>query len=43
MAEVSYNYFSPTGHLIYGAVPLSDRFYLHPRRVAQITRTVSVC
>ena len=43
LAEVSYNYSSPTGHLIYGSVPLSDKFYLHPRRTAQIARTVSVC
>ena len=43
LAEVTYNYSSPTGHLIYGSVPLSDKFYLHPRRTAQIARTVSVC
>jgi Flp pilus assembly protein TadG len=43
LAEVSYSYSSPTGHLIYGSVPLGDKFYLHPRRVAQINRTVSVC
>src|SRR6266550_2199496 len=42
LAEVSYNYSSPTGHLIYGSVPLGDKFYLHPRRTAQIARTVSV-
>ena len=43
LAEVSYSYSSPTGHLIYGTVPLGDKFYLHPRRTAQIARTVGVC
>ncbi|HXJ02966.1 MAG TPA: TadE/TadG family type IV pilus assembly protein [Micropepsaceae bacterium] len=38
-AEVTYNYTSPAGHLIYGTIPLSDKFYLHPRKTAQITRT----
>lgn len=39
LAEVTYNYSSPTGHLIYGSMPLSDKFYLHPRRTVQIART----
>jgi Flp pilus assembly protein TadG len=43
LAEVTYNYSSPTGHLIYGSVPLSDKFYLHPRRVAQIPRVSTPC
>ena len=43
LAEVSYSYSSPAGHLIYGVVPLADKFYLHPRRTAQIARTVNVC
>lgn len=38
-AEVTYNYSSPTGHLIYGSVPLSDKAYLRPRRTAQVART----
>jgi Flp pilus assembly protein TadG len=43
LSEVTYNYSSPTGHLIYGSVPLSDKFYLHPRRTAQIPRTTTTC
>jgi Flp pilus assembly protein TadG len=43
LAEVTYNYSSPAGHLIIGAVPLRDQFYLHPRRVAQIARSPNNC
>jgi len=43
MAEVSYDYSSPTGHLIYGTLTLQDKFYLHPRRAVQVTRTNSDC
>ena len=42
-AEVSYNYSSPAGYMIYGSIPLTDKFYLHPRRTAQISRTVNNC
>ena len=43
LAEVTYSYSSPTGHLIIGVVPLSDKFYLHPRRIAQIARSPNNC
>jgi Flp pilus assembly protein TadG len=43
LAEVTYNYSSPTGHLIYGSVPLTDKFYLHPRRIQQIARSPNNC
>jgi hypothetical protein len=43
LAEVTYNYSSPTGHLIYGTVPLTDKFYLHPRRIQQIARSPNNC
>jgi Flp pilus assembly protein TadG len=42
-AEVTYNYSSPAGYLIYGTIPLSDQFYLHPRRAAQIARSANNC
>ncbi len=38
-AEVTYNYTSPVGHLIYGSLPLNDKAYLRPRRAAQVART----
>src|SRR5258706_1363201 len=41
LAEVVYNYSSPAGHLIVGSIPLTDKFYLHPRRTQQIARTVN--
>jgi len=43
LAEVTYSYSSPSGHLILGAVPLSDKFYLHPRRILQIARSPNNC
>lgn len=39
LAEVTYNYTSPAGHLIYGTIPLTDSFYLRPRKVAQVARS----
>jgi Flp pilus assembly protein TadG len=42
-AEVTYNYSSPAGYLIYGTRSLSDKFYLHPRRTMQIARSPSNC
>jgi Flp pilus assembly protein TadG len=41
--EVTYNYSSPAGYLIYGTWPLHDQFYLRPRRAAQITRSANGC
>jgi hypothetical protein len=29
--------------MIYGTITLSDKFYLHPRRTSQITRTATTC
>ena len=37
-AEVSHEYSSPAGHLIYGSITMSDEFFVRPRRVAQISR-----
>ena len=42
-AEVTYYYSSPTGKLIYGSIPLQDKFYMRPRRVAQVARTSTTC
>ncbi len=39
MAEVTYGYTSPAGHLIVGTLTMKDKFYEKPRQVAQITRT----
>jgi Flp pilus assembly protein TadG len=39
LAEVTYAYSSPVGKLIYGGMNLTARFYLRPRRVAQVPRT----
>jgi Flp pilus assembly protein TadG len=39
LAEISYDYSSPAGHLIYGAFTMTDKFYEKPRQVAKITRT----
>jgi hypothetical protein len=39
LAEVTYSYTSPAGHLIYGTLTMSDKFYLRPRQTAQIART----
>jgi Flp pilus assembly protein TadG len=37
-AEVSYEYFLPAGHLIYGSITMTDEFFVRPRRVSQISR-----
>jgi len=39
MAEVTYNYSTPSNYLIKVPVSMSNTFYSHPRRVAQISRT----
>jgi hypothetical protein len=41
--EVTYNYSSPAGELIYGSLAMSDTFYAHPRRTTTVTRTTSTC
>lgn len=43
LAEVTYNYSSPAGQLIYGTLPMSGKFYMHPRRTTTVTRTTSTC
>jgi Flp pilus assembly protein TadG len=43
LTEVTYMYASPAGHLIYGQIPLTDKFYLAPRRTAQIARSANSC
>jgi len=37
IAEVAYNYASPTTKVITGPINMANNFYLKPRRVAQIT------
>ena len=39
LAEVTYGYTSPAGHLIVGTLTMTDKFYERPRQTAQITRT----
>jgi Flp pilus assembly protein TadG len=39
LAEITYDYSSPAGHLIYGTMTMTDKFYEKPRQTAQITRT----
>ena len=43
LTEVTYMYASPAGKLIYGQIPLTDKFYLAPRRTAQIARSANGC
>jgi hypothetical protein len=42
-AEVTYNYTSPAGELIYGTLQMTDSFYTHPRRTKTVTRTTTTC
>ena len=37
-AEVSHEYSSPAGHLIYETITMSDEFFVRPRRVAKVSR-----
>ena len=39
MAEITYNYTSPTTKVITGPMAMTNTFYTKPRRVAQITAT----
>jgi hypothetical protein len=41
MAEVEYTYNSPAPHFFPNAVPMTDTYYLHPRKVEQIGRQVA--
>jgi Flp pilus assembly protein TadG len=38
LAEVSYEYTSPAGELIYTPITMTETFYVRPRRVAQVDR-----
>jgi Flp pilus assembly protein TadG len=37
--QVSYNYTSPIGQLIFGTIAMGDSFYAHPRQSAKVTYT----
>ncbi len=41
IAEVAYNYVSPTTNLITGPINMTNNFFTKPRRVAQITKPTS--
>ena len=43
MAEVAYNYGSPTTQTIVGSINMSNNFYTKPRRVAQIPTPTGGC
>jgi Flp pilus assembly protein TadG len=43
MAEVAYNYASPTTQTIVGSINMSNNFYTKPRRVAQIPSPTGGC
>ncbi len=41
MSETNYTYVSPAQYLIPTSLSLTDTYYLHPRKAAQITRTAA--
>jgi Flp pilus assembly protein TadG len=43
MAEGAYTYTPPVGNAYISALPLSETFYLRPRRVTAITRQATTC
>ncbi|HVT54706.1 MAG TPA: TadE/TadG family type IV pilus assembly protein [Xanthobacteraceae bacterium] len=43
MAEGSYTYAPTVGSSFVGTLPLSEKFYLRPRRVPNITRVATTC
>jgi Flp pilus assembly protein TadG len=43
MAEVAYNYSSPTTQTIVGSINMSNNFYTKPRRIAQIPTPTGGC
>jgi Flp pilus assembly protein TadG len=43
MAEVAYNYVSPTTKVITGAINMTNNFYTKPRRIAQIPSPTGGC
>ena len=42
-SEVWYSYNNVTGQWLHGTIVMADKFYSHPRKVAQVTRTVNSC
>jgi len=42
-AEVTYNYINASAHWLAPSIAITDQFYLHPRKVAQIGRTANTC
>ena len=43
MAEIAYNYVSPTTKIITGAINMTNNFYTKPRRIAQIPAPTGGC
>jgi Flp pilus assembly protein TadG len=43
MAEIAYNYASPTTKVVTGAINMTNNFYTKPRRVAQIPAPTGGC
>lgn len=43
MAEIAYNYASPTTQVITGAINMTNNFYTKPRRIAQIPSPTGGC
>ena len=43
VAEVAYNYASPTTQTIVGSINMTNNFYTKPRRIAQIASPTGGC
>ena len=43
MAEIAYNYASPTTKVITGPINMTNNFYTKPRRIAQIAAPIGRC
>jgi Flp pilus assembly protein TadG len=43
MAEVVYDYTPPFGHVVTGAIEMSETFYLRPRQSLEVKMTTSPC
>jgi hypothetical protein len=43
VAEVAYNYASPTTQTIVGSINMTNNFYTKPRRIAQIATPTGGC
>ena len=42
-SEVWYSYTNITGQYLHGTMVMTDHFFTHPRKVAQVTRTATSC